>query len=65
MRSWRALLYWIVSTPIISFAFLVAASIAVMRAPYSPATDSMSARYTWVVTCRGRSAARIASGLGS
>jgi hypothetical protein len=28
----------------------VAASIAVMRAPYSPATDSISARYTCVVT---------------
>ena len=65
MRSWRALLYWIVSTLIISLAFLVAASIAVMRAPYSPATDSIRARYTWVVTWRGSSAARIASGLGS
>src|SRR5262245_14031518 len=43
MRSWRALLYWMVSTSIISLAFLVAASMAVMRAPYSPASDSMSA----------------------
>ena len=44
MRSWRALLYWMVSTPIISLAFLVAASMAVIRAPCSPATDSISAR---------------------
>ena len=65
MRSWRALLYWIVRTLIISLAFLVAASIAVIRAPYSPATDSIRARYTWVVTWRGSSEARIASGLGS
>src|SRR5207248_10500237 len=42
--SWRALLYWIVRTSIISLAFLVAASMAVMRAPYSPASDSISAR---------------------
>src|SRR5581483_9241265 len=44
IRSWRALLYWIVSTSIMSSAFLVAASMAVIRAPYSPASDSISAR---------------------
>src|SRR5712691_4383783 len=44
MRSWRALLYWMVSRLIISRAFFEAASIAVMRAPYSPAADSMRAR---------------------
>src|SRR2546425_1991261 len=48
--SWRALLYWIVRTSIISLAFLVAASMAVMRAPYSPARDSISARYTCMRT---------------
>src|SRR5262249_27547309 len=42
--SWRALLYWMVRTSIISLAFLVAASMAVIRAPYSPARDSISAR---------------------
>src|SRR6266446_1271127 len=42
--SWRALLYWIVRTSIISLAFVVAASMAVMRAPCSPAADSMRAR---------------------
>src|SRR5216683_156678 len=41
MRSWRALLYWMVSRLIISRAFFEAASIAVIRAPYSPAADSM------------------------
>src|SRR5437867_1558854 len=63
--SWRALLYWIVRTSIISFAFFVAASIAVMRAPYSPASDSKRARNTWVRTCRGSSSSRIAFGFGS
>src|SRR2546425_104764 len=63
--SWRALLNWIVRTSIISFAFFVAASIAVMRAPYSPASDSMSARKTCVRTCRGSSSSRIAFGFGS
>src|SRR6266850_5390334 len=63
--SWRALLNWIVKTSIISLAFFVAASIAVMRAPYSPASDSMRARKTWVRTCRGSSSSRIALGFGS
>src|SRR5262245_46234661 len=63
--SWRALLYWIVRTSIISFAFFVAASIAVMRAPYSPASDSISARKTCVRTWRGNSSSRIAVGSGS
>src|SRR5262245_58412185 len=63
--SWRALLNWIVRTSIISLAFFVAASIAVMRAPYSPASDSMRARNTWVRTCRGSSSSRIARGSGS
>src|SRR5207247_108047 len=48
--SWRALLYWIVRISIMSFAFLVAASMAVMRAPYSPASDSISARNTCMRT---------------
>ncbi len=65
IRSWRALLYWIVRMSIISLAFLVAASIAVMRAPYSPASDSISARYTCIRTWRGSRSSRIASGLGS
>src|SRR5437773_1888256 len=63
--SWRALLYWMVRTSIISFAFFVAASIAVIRAPYSPARDSMRARKTWVRTWRGSRSPRIASGDGS
>src|SRR5262249_56912324 len=58
--SWRALLYWIVRTSIISFAFLVAASMAVMRAPYSPAKDSISARKTCMRTWRGSRLLRIA-----
>ena len=44
IRSCRALLYWMVRSPIISWAFLLAASIAVMRAPCSPAFDSRRAR---------------------
>jgi hypothetical protein len=63
--SWRALLYWIDKISIISLAFLVAASIAVMRAPYSPASDSMSARNTCMRTCRGSRSPRMACGLGS
>src|SRR5205823_4813284 len=63
--SWRALLYWMVRMSIISFAFLVAASMAVMRAPYSPASDSMSARNTCIRTWRGKRSARIAGALGS
>src|SRR5690242_5905393 len=63
--SWRALLYWIVRISIMSFAFLVAASMAVMRAPYSPASDSISARNTCIRTCRGSRSARIAGALGS
>ena len=35
-----ARLYWRVRSPIISFAFFVAASMAVMRAPSSLACDS-------------------------
>src|SRR5215510_9987488 len=42
-----------VRTSIISLAFFEADSIAVIRAPYSPATDSMRARNTRVVTWRG------------
>ncbi len=40
IAAWRARLYCRVSLPIISSAFLVAASIAVMRAPSSEAIDS-------------------------
>src|SRR5919201_4382233 len=58
--SWRALLYWMVRTSIISLAFLVAASMAVIRAPYSPASDSISARYTCLRTWRGSRSPRIA-----
>ena len=40
IAAWRARLYWRVSFKIISLAFLVAASMAVMRAPSSLACDS-------------------------
>src|SRR5207237_218745 len=60
--SWRALLYWIVRISIMSLAFLVAASMAVIRAPYSPASDSISARNTCMRTWRGSRSARIAAG---
>ena len=40
MAAWRARLYCSVSVEIISLAFLVAESIAVMRAPNSLACDS-------------------------
>ena len=40
IAAWRALLYWSVSDRIISLAFLVAESMAVMRAPSSLACDS-------------------------
>lgn len=44
IAAWRARLYWSVSLPIMSLAFLVAESIAVMRAPNSLAWDSKRAR---------------------
>src|SRR5438128_2273577 len=61
----RAWLYWMARPSIVSFAFFVAASIAVILAPSSPASDSMRARKTWVRTWRGSRSPRIASGDGS
>ena len=43
IRSWRALLNWSVRRSIISDAFRVALSMAVIRAPYSAARDSIKA----------------------
>src|SRR5262249_33521083 len=63
--SWRALLYWIVRTLMMSLAFFVAASMAVMRAPCSLAADSISARQTCMRTWRGSRSPRIAFALGS
>jgi hypothetical protein len=51
--------------PIISPAFRVALSIAVMRAACSPAALSSNARNTWTERLRGSSCSRICSSFGS
>src|SRR5262249_24541885 len=65
MAAWRARLYVRVSLSIASLAFLVAESMAVMRAPNSEAIDSSKARKietsTYIGTKRSRSAARLGS----
>src|SRR5207249_1368901 len=65
MAAWRARLYSRESRPMISVAFLVAESIAVMRAPCSLASDSSSARHICTASWRGRRCSSTSRRLGS
>src|SRR5512143_3997957 len=63
--AWRARLYWRGSIEIISSAFFVADSMALMRAPCSEAADSRRARHTCIARWRGTRSLRSASREGS
>ena len=65
MEACRTRFMFSVSESIISSAFLVAASMADIRAPNSAAADSYNARSTWNSTCLGSSTSNSACADGS
>src|SRR5690606_12572072 len=65
MYAWRARLYCSVYLAMSSPEFLVAFSMATIRAACSEATDSSRARQTCISRCRGKSSSSTCWALGS